>query len=125
MEELVIDEILPADVAATLIRLDELAATCDWDGLADAMGPDFLNNFGGIDPIEVLNDNRRSEEQFTGTPMLDLRRLFRQPVGTTEYENVVHYIWPAVFTRDSCAEITDNDRAQLEVLGYSLSLIHI
>lgn len=113
-----IDELVASGVAVPVaqkaVAVDAAAATCDWDGLAELTGPDFVASFGGDDPIEIWQ-----EAEDSNGVMDTLRVVLRQPLSVNTEGEQPLYTWPAVFARGGCADYTDDDRQSLRNLGYS------
>ena len=105
---------LPNAVAQTVAEIDVAAAACDWDRLGELLGPAFTASFGGGDAIELWQQS----EQANGV-MDDLRAILHQPFAAQSNGADDAYVWPAVFTAESCQSFTDADRQSLAELGYS------
>ena len=99
-------EQLPGPVAETRTEIIDFARACDFDGLATlAMEGDFTYSFGGgEDPAAFW----REAEDAGDEPLATLVQLLGMEAHIDD-----QVVWPRAYARESWADVTEEERAEL------------
>ena len=110
---LVLQDGLPAPVAATRQALWQAATACDWEALRRLAGSGVRFSFGAeTDPITYWQDLENSG----GRPLSYLVELLNRPYGTVTAGDLTYYAWPSAFTYPSWDAVPEADREALRPL---------